>query len=133
MKKLHHVVQTTSRNVKLFMLLLQYPQIILPAAQKPLSVSSDSASSGSAVTAPSLSGLIAVASPPPQTHTVASTGTNVTSTVTVAVPSSNSAPVPSPATPSTPQEQPQQPILRTLTKLEDMKGMILLHLYTRCH
>ncbi|KAJ9595059.1 hypothetical protein L9F63_013656, partial [Diploptera punctata] len=89
-------------------LLLQQQQLFLQwqlewQHKKPLSVNSDSVSSGNT------------------THTVATTGTSATSTVTVATPSSNSAPVPSPAASSTPQEQPQQPTLRTLTKLEDMK------------
>lgn len=120
----------------------QYPQIILPAAQKPLSVSSDSLSGGTAATATSLSGLIAVASPPAaQTHTVANTVTSAAPTVTVAAPSSNTntvVPVPSPAplqAPPTPQqEQPHQQTLRALTKLEDMKGKCLLEpLDHECH
>ncbi|KAK7863526.1 hypothetical protein R5R35_004976 [Gryllus longicercus] len=104
----------------------KYPQIILPASQKPLAVSSDAGNSQQPTT-PALSGLIAVTSPASAQHATSpvahSPGAAQPATPAPALPTAQPS-VPQSATPVPNQESstPQSfPTFRTLTKLEDMK------------
>lgn len=101
----------------------QYPQIILPAAQKPPAISE--------VTTATLSNLITVTTSPSPlphilSHSQSSCSSHVPSIINVPSPVSSLASLASPGPPATPSLPPPTPeSIRTVSKLEDMKGWLL--------